>query len=77
MLKSAHCAVLGNVVYVHSPIFRILWQVLLSLTVPTKSDVLHALHDGMGDGIPSKWVIYCQYLHMSLVGFHHRQYLEI
>jgi hypothetical protein len=77
VLKSAHCAVLGNVVYVHSPIFRILWQALLSLTIPFKSDVLHALHDGIGDGIPSKWVIYRQYLQMSPVGFHHTQYLEI
>ena len=53
-LKSAHCAVLGNVVYVHSPILRILLQVLLSLNIPIKCDVLHALHDGIGDGIPSK-----------------------
>ena len=52
--KSAHCAVLGNVVYVHSPILRILWQAHLSLTIPIKCDVLHALHDGIGDGIPSK-----------------------
>ena len=66
-LKFAHCAVLGNVVYVCSPILRILWQALLSLTIPIKCDVLHALHDGIGDGIPSQTVIYCQNL----------QYLEI
>ena len=53
-LKSAHCAVLGNVVYVHSPILRILWQALFGLTIPIKFDVLHVLHDGIGDGIPSK-----------------------
>ena len=53
-LKSAHCAVWGNVVYVHSPILRILLQVFLSLTIPIKCDVLHALHDGIGDGISSK-----------------------
>ena len=53
-LKSAHCTVLGNVVYVHSPILRILWQALLSLTILIKYDVLNALHDGIGDGIPSK-----------------------
>ena len=52
--KSAHCAVLGNVVYVHPPILRILWQALLSLTIPIKYDVLHVLHDGIGDFIPSK-----------------------
>ena len=52
--KSAHCAVWGNVVYVHSPILKILWQALLSLTIPIKYDVLHTLHDGIGDGIPSK-----------------------
>ena len=52
--KSAHCAVLGNVVYMRSPILRILWQALLSLTTPIKYDVLHALHDGIGDCIPSK-----------------------
>ena len=66
-LKFAHCAVLGNVVYVCSPILRILWQALFSLTIPIKCDVLHALHDGIGDGIPSQTVIYCQNL----------QYLEI
>ena len=48
-LKFAHCAVLGNVVYVCSPILRILWQAFLSLTIPIKCDVLHALHDGIGD----------------------------
>ena len=53
-LKSAHCAVLGNVVYVCFPILGILWQALLSLTIPIKFDVLHALHDGIGDGISSK-----------------------
>ena len=53
-LKSAYCAVLGNVVYVHSPILGILWKTLLSLTIPIKCDVLHVLHDGIGDGIPSK-----------------------
>ena len=52
--KSAHCAVSGNVVDVHSLILRILWQALLSLTIPIKYDVLHALHDDIGDGIPSK-----------------------
>ena len=52
--KSAHCAVLDNVVYVCSPILRILWQALLSLTIPIKYDVLHALHNGIGDCIPSK-----------------------
>ena len=76
-LKFAHCAVLGNVVYVRSPILRILWQALLSLTIPIKCDVLHALHDGIGVGIPSQKVIYCQNLHVSLVSFHHRQYLQI
>jgi hypothetical protein len=70
VLKSAHCAVLDNVLYVHSPILRILWQALLRHTIPIKSDVLHALHDGIGDGIPSKSVIYCQTLHVSLVGKH-------
>ena len=53
-LQSAHCAVLGNVVYVHSPILGILWQALLGLPIPIKCDVLHALHDCIGDGIPSK-----------------------
>ena len=53
-LKSVHCAVLGNVVYVHSPILGILWKTLLSLTTPIKCDVLHVLHDGIGNGIPSK-----------------------
>ena len=53
-LKSAHCAVSGNVVYVRFPILKILWQAILSLTIPIKCDVLHALHDGIGDGIPSK-----------------------
>ena len=53
-LKSVHCAVLGNVVYVCSPILGILWKTLLSLTIPIKCDVLHVLHDGIGDGIPSK-----------------------
>ena len=53
-LKFAHCV-------------RILWQALLSLTIPIKCDVLHALHDGIGDGIPSQTVIYCQNLHVSLV----------
>ena len=53
-LKSVHCAVLGNVVYVHSPILGILWKTLLSLTIHIKCDVLHVLHDGIGDGIPSK-----------------------
>ena len=53
-LKSAHCAVLGDVLYVRSPILRILWQALLSFTIPIKCDVLHVLHDGIGDGIPSK-----------------------
>jgi hypothetical protein len=53
-LKSAHCAVFSNVVYLCSPILGILWQALLSLTIPIESDVLHALHDGIGDGIPSK-----------------------
>ena len=53
-LKSAHCAVLGNVGYVRSPILRILWQALLSLTIPIKYDVLHVLHDGIGDDIPFK-----------------------
>ena len=77
VLKSAHCAVLSNVVYVSSPIFRILCEAPLSLTIPIESDVLHALHDGIDDGIPSKWVIYCQNLHMSPVGFDHKQYLEI
>ena len=38
-LKSAHCAVSGNVVYVRSPIFRILWQALLSCTIPIKCDM--------------------------------------
>ena len=76
-LKSADWAVLGNVVYVRSPILGILWQTLLILTIPIKCDALHALCDGIGDGIPSKLVIYCQNLHVSLVGFHHRQYLEI
>jgi hypothetical protein len=52
--KSAHCAVLSNVVYVRSPILGILWQALLTLTIPIKCDVLHALYDGIGDGIPSK-----------------------
>ena len=52
--KSAHCAVFSNVVYVYSPILRILWQAPLSLTIPTECEVLHALHDGVGDGIPSK-----------------------
>ena len=33
-LKSAHCAVSGNVLYVHSPILRILWQALVRLTIP-------------------------------------------
>ena len=47
-LKSIHCVVLGNVVYVHSPILGILWNTLLSLTIPIKCDVLHVLHDGMG-----------------------------
>ena len=50
-LKLAHCTVLGNVVCVLTPILRILWQALLT---PFKFDVLHALHDGIGDGIPSK-----------------------
>ena len=76
-LNFAHCAVLGNVVYVRSPILRILWQALLSLTKHIKCDVLHALHDIIGDGIPSKLMIYHQNLHVSLVGFHHREYLEI
>jgi hypothetical protein len=53
-LKFAHCAVLGNVVYVRSPILGIFWQALLNFTIPIKYDVLHALHDGIGDGIPSK-----------------------
>ena len=53
--KSAHCEVLDNVVYVCSQILRILWQALLSLTIPIKCDVLHALHDGIGDGIPSQF----------------------
>ena len=53
-LRSVHCAVLGNVVYVHSPILGILWKTLLSLTIHIKCDVLHVLHDGIGDGIPSK-----------------------
>ena len=53
-LKSVHCAVLGNAVYVCSPILGILWKTLLSLTIPIKCDVLHVLHDGIGDGIPSK-----------------------
>ena len=53
-LKSAHCAVSGNVLYVHSPILRMLWQALLRLTIPIKLDVLHLLCDGIGDGIPSK-----------------------
>ena len=52
--KSAHYAVLGDVLYVRSPILRILWQGLLSLAIPIKCDVLHALHNGIGDGIPSK-----------------------
>ena len=53
-LKSAHCAVSGNVLYVHSPILRILWQALLRLNIPIECDVLHSLHDGISDGIPSK-----------------------
>ena len=53
-VKSAHCAVSGNVLYVHSPILRILWQALLRLTIPIKCDVLHSMHDDIGDGIPSK-----------------------
>ena len=53
-LKSAHCAVSGNVLYVHFPILRILWQALLRLTIPIKCDVLHLLCNGIGDGIPSK-----------------------
>jgi hypothetical protein len=53
-LKFAHCTVLGNVVYVRSQILGILWQDLLSLTIPIECDVLHALHDGIGDVIPSK-----------------------
>jgi len=53
-LKSALCAVLGNVVYVRSPILGILRQTLLNLTIPIKCDVLHALQDGIGDGIPQK-----------------------
>ena len=53
-LKSAHCAVSGNVLYVHSPILRILWQALLRLDIPIECDVLHSLHDGISDGIPSK-----------------------
>jgi hypothetical protein len=53
-LKFAHCAVLANVVYVRSPILGIFWQALLNFTIPIKCDVLHALHDGIGDGIPSK-----------------------
>ena len=52
--KSAHCVVLGNVVYVRSPILKILGQALLSLTIPIKYDVLHALYDDIGDCIPSK-----------------------
>ena len=48
------CAVFGNVVYVHSAILGILWQALLSLTISIKFDVLHTLHDGIGDVIPSK-----------------------
>ena len=31
-----------------------LWQALLSLTIPIKFDVLHVLHDGIGDDIPFK-----------------------
>ena len=53
-LKSAHCAVSGNVLYVHSPILRLLWQALFRLTIPIKCDALHLLCDGIGDGIPSK-----------------------
>ena len=53
-LKSAHCEDSGNVLYVHFPILIILWQALLRLTIPIKCDVLHALHDGIGDGIPFK-----------------------
>ena len=53
-LKSAYCAVLGNVMYVRSPILGILWKTLLSLTIHIKCDVLHALHNGIGDGIPYK-----------------------
>ena len=57
-LKSAHCAVSGNVLYVHSPILRILWHTFLRLTIPIKCDVLHSLCDGIGDGIPSnRWYI--------------------
>ena len=52
--KFANCAVLDNVVYVCSPILRISWQALLSLTIPIEYDVLHPLHDGIGDCIPSK-----------------------
>ena len=37
--------------YVRSPIVRILWQALLSLSILIKCDVLHALHNGIGDGI--------------------------
>ena len=53
-LKSVHCAVLGDVLYVRSPILEILWKTLLSLTIPIKCDVLHVFYDGIGDGIPSK-----------------------
>jgi hypothetical protein len=53
-LKSAHCAVSGNVLYVHFPILRILWKTLLRITIAIKYDVLHLMHDGIGDGIPSK-----------------------
>ena len=56
-LKSAYCAVLGNVVYVRSPILGLLWQTLLILTIPIKYDVLHALHDSTGHAIMGKWPI--------------------
>jgi predicted membrane protein len=47
-LKSAHCTVLENVMYVCSLILRILRQTLLGLTIPIKYDVLNVLHDGIG-----------------------------